>query len=380
MKKDDACGGDAERLRSDIEALEAMVDHAKPLIFYLDRAFNFIRVNQAYADADGREPGFFPGKNHFVLYPNEENERIFRRVVETGIPYIAKAKPFEYADSPERGVSYWDWELVPIKDARGAVTGLVCSATDVSAQVRAEQGLKKALAESERANAAKSAFLESMQYELTGPLNVIMGFSQILLEGRMQLGEQERRAIAAMREAGESLVDLLGNLQDVAAVDKGADTLRINDFLVRDLLEATVGRFRNTAGKKKADLGLRVEGAGGEIMRTDPGKLGQLLYHLLSHAAEVARPGEGLRVQARCVGGADVVIEILLNGAGQVGGDGTGTAADDVSGARMRLILAGKIAESIGGRIETAREAGRNAAIRAIVPQTLGRMTETAGA
>ena len=61
--------------------------------------------NRAYAEAGELTSEFHVGKNHFVLFPNEENEQIFRKVVETGEPYSAYAKPFEYAEHPERGVT-----------------------------------------------------------------------------------------------------------------------------------------------------------------------------------------------------------------------------------------------------------------------------------
>ncbi|HEX9076345.1 MAG TPA: GAF domain-containing protein, partial [Anaerolineae bacterium] len=96
------------------ELLETMFSSVDLCIAYLDRYFNFIRVNRAYAQADGREPEFYPGKNHFILYPNAENEAIFRSVVETGEPYAVYAKPFENAEHSERGVTYWDWNLQPI--------------------------------------------------------------------------------------------------------------------------------------------------------------------------------------------------------------------------------------------------------------------------
>jgi len=50
-------------------------------IAYLDQQFNFIWVNRAYAWADDRDPESFLGLNHFDLYPNKENEEIFKRVV-----------------------------------------------------------------------------------------------------------------------------------------------------------------------------------------------------------------------------------------------------------------------------------------------------------
>ena len=131
-----------ETLRETTGLLETILDHTHMLVACLDPQFNFVRVNRAYAEADKRQPFFFPGKNHFDLYPNEENEEIFRRVVETGIPYFANAKPFEYAEHLERGIGYWDWSLVPIKQKQGIVSGLVLTLADVTARKRAEEALK----------------------------------------------------------------------------------------------------------------------------------------------------------------------------------------------------------------------------------------------
>ncbi len=115
---------------------DAMLDATHAMVAYMDTEFNFIKVNRAYAAADERAPDFFPGKNHFDLYPNDENELIFRRVVETGQAHRALAKPFEYAHSPDRGVSYWDWTLVPLMNA-AKVEALVLTLTNVTDKVQA---------------------------------------------------------------------------------------------------------------------------------------------------------------------------------------------------------------------------------------------------
>ena len=113
------------------------------MVAYLDPDFNFIHVNRAYAAADEREPEFYVGKNHFALFPNAENETIFRRVVETGEAYYVYAKPFEYAEHPERGVTHWDWSLQPIKDARGKVSALVLSLINVTERIQAEEKVRE---------------------------------------------------------------------------------------------------------------------------------------------------------------------------------------------------------------------------------------------
>jgi diguanylate cyclase (GGDEF)-like protein/PAS domain S-box-containing protein len=114
------------------EQLEAVFSNVHALIAYMDADFNFIRVNRPYAEADGREPEFFVGKNHFALYPHAENQAVFRRVLETGEPYHAYAKPFAYPDHPELGTTYWDWTLSPVKEQAGKVTGLILSLVDVT--------------------------------------------------------------------------------------------------------------------------------------------------------------------------------------------------------------------------------------------------------
>lgn len=102
------------------ELLETFFESVMSCAVLLDREFNFIRVNQAYASACRREISEFSGKNHFELYPSEA-KAIFEEVVRTGQPYSVRARPFEYPDDPGRGVTYWDWTLVPVLDRHGEV-------------------------------------------------------------------------------------------------------------------------------------------------------------------------------------------------------------------------------------------------------------------
>jgi PAS domain S-box-containing protein len=116
-------------------------DTLTPLVL-LDRNFYFIRVNEAYARACQRAVSDFPGRNHFEFFPHEENEAIFRRVVETGVPYQALAKPFSFPDHPEWGVTFWDWVLTPLPDDGGKTAFLVFSLEEVTDRHVAEEALR----------------------------------------------------------------------------------------------------------------------------------------------------------------------------------------------------------------------------------------------
>jgi PAS domain S-box-containing protein len=132
-----------EEIRQNQHILEQMFNHSHFLMAYLDAAFNFIRVNKGYAEADGKTPAYFVGKNLFNLYPNEENEVLFRRVVETGVPLAVYANLFVYPNNPERGTSYWDWSLRPVLDAEGKVEGLVLLMLNVTRRKKMEINLRE---------------------------------------------------------------------------------------------------------------------------------------------------------------------------------------------------------------------------------------------
>ena len=167
------------RLRESNQLLESFFSNIHMLFAYLDTDFNFIRVNEAYAKAGGKTPAFFPGKNHFALYPHEENERIFRNVVASGQSYTAYAKPFVYPEHPER-VTYWDWTIQPAKTDSEKVTGLILSLRDVRAEVEARKRTEEYAEELERKNKMLSDFASIASHDLQEPLRKILTFGDRL--------------------------------------------------------------------------------------------------------------------------------------------------------------------------------------------------------
>jgi PAS domain S-box-containing protein len=119
--------------------LEAYFKHSVSPLVFLDREFNFLRVNEAYARVCSRSVDDFSGHNHFVDYPSDELKQKFQKVVNTGIPYYVDARPFLFPDHPEWGVTYWDLIVNPILDADGTVDVLVFSLNDVTHRTETEQ-------------------------------------------------------------------------------------------------------------------------------------------------------------------------------------------------------------------------------------------------
>ncbi len=123
--------------------LHALLANTHTQIAYLDPQFNFVQVNDAYIQASGHTRQELIGHNHFALFPNAENQAIFDRVRDTGEPVAYQDKPFEFVDQPERGTTYWDWSLVPVKDQDGSVQGLLLQIQDVTARHREQAALRE---------------------------------------------------------------------------------------------------------------------------------------------------------------------------------------------------------------------------------------------
>jgi PAS domain S-box-containing protein len=122
-------------------ALDSVMQTTDAMLVLLDPAFNFVWVSPAYAQACRMAPEALLGKNHFTLCPHAENEAIFRQVRDSGEAVFYKDRPFAFPGHPERGTTYWNWSLKPVKDERNAVTGLVFTLGETTRFKQAEDAL-----------------------------------------------------------------------------------------------------------------------------------------------------------------------------------------------------------------------------------------------
>ena len=117
------------------ELFEKIFSTSYLAIAFLDRNFNFSRVNPAYAKAYGQKSAFFLDKCYFDLYPNKELRAEFERVLATGKPYAAFAVPFVMMDGDSETMSWWDWNVSALVDRDGRPEGLLLCLMDASVRV-----------------------------------------------------------------------------------------------------------------------------------------------------------------------------------------------------------------------------------------------------
>ncbi len=277
-----------QQVREINQLLEAILCHTHMMVVYLDTSFNFIWVNRAYADTCNHEPSFFPGKNHFELYPHEENRAIFQRVVTTGEPFFVTYKPFEFPDQPERGVTYWDWSLVPVKDPDSRTAGLVFTLVEVTEKKRAEE--RRLEIERQHLEAQKletvGVLAGGIAHDFNNLLGIVVGGIELTL---MQWSSSEHlrqvleEALKASLEARVLIRQLL------AYAGKGHYLpRRIN---LNELVTEKRPLFRSSISKS---VHLNVMLDPDELfIQADPSSIGQVILNLVVNASEAYEDKEG---------------------------------------------------------------------------------------
>lgn len=84
--------------------------------------------------------------------------------------------------------------------------------------------LRKALKQAEEGSRAKSSFLFAMSHDLRTPMNAIIGYAALM---EKHWGEKEVTTgyLQKLKEAGNFLMDLIGNILEVARIESGKETL-----------------------------------------------------------------------------------------------------------------------------------------------------------
>jgi signal transduction histidine kinase len=146
-------------------------------------------------------------------------------------------------------------------------------------------------------NNLKSQFLATMSHELRTPLNSILGFSDVL-GGAGNLDDRQQRYVRNIQTSGKDLLTLINDILDLAKIESGKMELHVAEFSLLDLIERLLGMVRPLAEKKNIDLIGEVDPAI-PLLKTDTGKVQQILYNLLSNAIKFTPEGGRVSVVAR---------------------------------------------------------------------------------
>jgi signal transduction histidine kinase len=215
---------------------------------------------------------------------------------------------------------------------------------------------KEAREEAEEANRLKDQFLATLSHELRTPINVILGYLQILLADRTK---NPRRALEIVHRNAQQQARLIEDVLDVSRISTGTVQLASEEVapgvLLRDAAESVQPAM--VAKGLCLDLGPIDEEV---TIHADPHRLRQVFWNLLSNAIKFTPPGGSVSVRAGVVHG-DVEIRIQDTGRGiahaflphvfDMFRQGDPSPTRDVAGIGLGLNLVKQFVELHGGTV-----------------------------
>ncbi len=154
--------------------------------------------------------------------------------------------------------------------------------------------LKEALVKAQEADEMKSAFIRNMSHEIRTPLNAVAGFSQLISNPDVELGEEEkadmRQRIADNVEGITAIVDELLELSKSESEAAIVSCEQMSDVRCNDLCRSVM---RSMADKCHKGVQLRFSSGLKDdfTLRTDSNKVMRILMHLLGNAQKFTEQG-----------------------------------------------------------------------------------------
>jgi hypothetical protein len=174
---------------------------------------------------------------------------------------------------------------------------------------------RETAAVAQAANQAKTDFLSRMSHELRTPLNAVMGFAQLLqLDAADPLSTNQRRRVALIHEAGDHLLQMIGELLDLTRIESGNLALECSDVPLPALLVDCVEMVRPSADAASVRL-MPVAAAPDLVVCGDATRLRQVVLNLVGNAIKYNRPGGSAQVTAQAVPGG-VTVCVVDTGVG----------------------------------------------------------------
>jgi len=277
-----------ERLNTRDAYLKAIFNNVPYLMWLKDIDGRYQIVNKpfldyfSFTDIDspiGRSAEEIWSREVSELFRDQDNAVIASkemRYLETQINFHGKKVWFEIYRAP-------------IIDPDGKPIGTTGIARDITHRIAADAELKKAKADAESSNIAKTRFLANMSHEIRTPLNAIIGMLRLLREAGV--GVEQLKLVENMQISSENLLGIINNILDFSKIESGQMVLGNSAFSLTDLLRRVYDSNEFRAEEKGIKLLYKVDKEIKPYLTGDPVRLQQILTNLVSNAIKFTKEG-----------------------------------------------------------------------------------------
>jgi len=223
-----------------------------------------------------------------------------------------------------------------------------------------------------------SDFLIHQAHQLRTPLNSIIGFAELMRDGKVgSISAEHREYLGDILTSAAQLVEMINDALDVARLEAGRLDLQPAPVDVARLVSEVVEAKRNQASARRLRVDITIApGLHGLI--ADAARLKQVLSYYLDNALTFTPAGGRVMVNVAPEGTEAFRLEVADTGSGirpedpqrlfVEGGPPAAGSFHKQQGAGLGLILAGRIVELLGGRVGVQSTPGQGSTFFAVLP------------
>lgn len=178
--------------------------------------------------------------------------------------------------------------LIDYEDRRVALSIV----RDISLKKKEEEELIRAKDEAEKASRLKSEFLAQMSHEIRSPLNVVVGFAQILRDDlREQMTDEMLNSFKGIDAAGKRIIRTVELILNMSELQTGMYESAPKEFdLAKDVLEDIFDEYEIAARKKGLGFQL-LKNTNNTIVSADLFSTSQIFVNLIDNAIKYTLEG-----------------------------------------------------------------------------------------
>nr|WP_225931894.1 transporter substrate-binding domain-containing protein [Pseudomonas anuradhapurensis] len=361
----------AERMLNDqLQFVETLTDCMPPPLYVRDIKGRMLSCNRSYLESVGLSADQVLNKTVRQLpKENFESRPDFHR------SYLQAMRDGQTIESVHaivlQGREVWinHW-VQPFRDSTGQIKGVICGWLDITEHRELVQQLQEAKTLADDASRAKTSFLATMSHEIRTPMNAVIGILELALK-RADDKPIDRASIEIAHASAKSLLELIGDILDIARIESGRLSLSPKRANLRELVESVARVFEGLARQKRLTLVLEIDSSINCDVLIDALRFKQILSNLVSNAIKFTEEG---RITV-CIAGMLMDASLLtVNLSVEDTGVGISTGDQErlfrpfaqahrnvqhTEGTGLGLVISRSLCEMMGGRVDLTSTLGR---------------------